>query len=82
MRGDNMLVDFLIVFLCIGFLVCFVLTCFGIAKEVKYRKKLEQKRKERNERFATFDQHFEKGEYFVKQVPFDNDVFASIEEEI
>ncbi|MBR2372518.1 MAG: hypothetical protein IKA90_06580 [Clostridia bacterium] len=77
-----MLVDFLIVLFCICFLVCFVLTCFGIAKQVKYRKKLEQKRKERNERFATFDQHFANGEYFVKQASFDNDVFASIEEEI
>lgn len=82
MRGGDMLVDFLIVLLCIGFLVCFVLTCFNISKHVKHRKQLNKKRKERNERFATFDKHFAKGEYFVEKASFDNDVFASIEEEI
>ena len=82
MRGDNMLADFLIVLFCIVFLVGFVLTCFNLSKQIKQRKQLNQKRKERNERFATFDHHLAKGEYFVKQTTFDNDVFASIEEEI
>ena len=77
-----MFADFLIALLSVGFLVFFVFFIFNI-KRLKYEKKqTEQKRKERNERFATFDKHFEGKEFFVKEAPFDNDVFASIEEEI
>ena len=77
-----MIADFLIALASIGFLILFVFLTFNI-KKLKYEKKIaENKRKERNERFATFDQHFEGKEFFVKEAPFDNDVFASIEEEI
>ena len=77
-----MFADFLIALLSVGFLIFFVFFIFNI-KRLKYEKKqTEQKRKERNERFATFDKHFEGKEFFVKEAPFDNDVFASIEEEI
>ena len=77
-----MFADFLIALLSIGFLIFFVYFIFNV-KRLKFEKKLiEQKRKERNERFATFDKHFEGKDFFVKEAPFDNDVFASIEEEI
>lgn len=77
-----MFLDFLIAMLTIGFVVCFVFVCFGFAKALRQKKIASQKRKERNQRFATFDQHFKDGGFFVKQAPFDNDVFASIEEDI
>ena len=77
-----MIADFLIALASICFLVFFVIVTLNI-KKLKHEKKIaEEKRKERNERFATFDQHFEGRDFFVKQAPFDNDVFASIEEEI
>lgn len=77
-----MILDFLIATFAIGFVVFFVLLTLNLARLKKERKILNQKRKERNERFATFDQHFAKGEYFVKEYNAENDVFASIEEEI
>ena len=77
-----MVLDFLVVLLSTGFLIMIVFLFFNL-KRLKYEQKMaEQKRKERNERFATFDKHFEDKEFFVKEAPFDNDVFASIEEEI
>ena len=77
-----MFADFLIALLSIGFLILFVFFIFNI-KRMKFEKKIiEQKRKERNKRFATFDKHFEGKDFFVKEAPFDNDIFASREEEI
>ena len=77
-----MILDFLIATFAIGFVVFFVLLTLNLARLKKERKILNQKRKERNERFATFDQHFANGDFFVKDYHADDDIFASIEEEI
>ena len=77
-----MVADFLVVLFSIGFLLIFVFSIFNLKKLYHERQALIKKRKERNERFATFDKHFDGKEFFVKEAGFDNDFFASIEEEI
>ena len=77
-----MVVDFLVVLFSIGFLLIVVFSILNLKKLYHERQMLIKKRKEQLERFATFDKHFEGKEFFVKEASFDNDVFASIEEEI
>ena len=76
-----MVANFLKVLFFAVFFAIFALCLFNLITLKRQQKIIEQKRKARNERFATIDKYFET-KSCDKKTNVDDDVFASIEEEI